>query len=1464
MDSVASHWLVETAIYSLSRLSHRGAIAPDGKTGDGCGILLKKPDEFLRAIAKENKVNLSNLYAVGCVFLNQNRLRGSNSLSRLCKEIRQEGLEVVLERPVPLNLEACGKEALKTLPQIVHVFINAPDSMNEDEFERRLYVARRRTELALQDKDEMFYVPSLSSRLLSYKGMIMPNNLPVFYPDLKDERLQSSLCLYHQRFSTNTFPEWRLSQPFRMLAHNGEINTIRGNRIWAISRESKYSSPLIPNVEEILPFVNQNGSDSMSLDNMLEGLTLCGGDLLHAIRILIPPAWQNSKTMSDELKAMYEYYSQHCEPWDGPAGLVLSDGKYAACAMDRNGLRPARYLITKDRHLTVASEIGVYDYSPEDVIAKGRLKPGESLALDMNTGELLLPADIDRILVNKFPYKKWLNKYTRYLKPVPEEEAPGCDPIFDFELQIYQKQFQLTLEERDQVLKVLAESSQEAVASMGDDTPLPVLSTRVRPLYEYFRQQFAQVTNPPIDPIREKSVMSLRTCLGRESNPFTSKPETAIRIDMESPILSRCMFRSLLLPDDPNFVYETIDVTYHKDSDLQTAINQICDRAEKAVRNGKIFLVLTDRRLRRDRIPVHILLATGAVNARLCQQGLRCDANIIVETATARDPHHFAALIGFGATAIYPYLAYQVIYDMASRGQTTLKDTVQLMEQYREGIKKGLLKIFSKMGISTVNSYRGAQLFEAVGIHDEVIELCFPGTLSRIQGATFMDLETDQRSLASEAWNINQNLEIGGLMKYSPHGEYHAFNPDVVMSLQKAVRDDNFSEYMKFANFVNNRPFTALRDMLQLKFSKQPINLSEVENIETIMPRFVTAAMSIGALSPEAHEALAVAMNRIGARSNSGEGGEDPARFRTDKVSKIKQVASGRFGVTPEYLVNADALQIKIAQGAKPGEGGQLPAHKVNELIARLRYTRPGTPLISPPPHHDIYSIEDLAQLIFDLKQVNPDAEISVKLVAESGVGTVAAGVAKTYADMITISGHDGGTGASPLTSIRYAGIPWEIGLIETHQVLRANQLRDKVKLQTDGGLKTGLDVVKAAILGAESYGFGTAPLITLGCKFLRICHLNNCATGVATQNPRLRENHFRGLSDFVERYFRFVAMEVREILSKLGFKSLNEIIGRTDLFEILEGFTEKQKNLNLSILLDVPEDAAAMPQHSLQASNPPHDKAELAEKMLQDSLPAIKAKAGGEFEYRIKNINRSIGARTSGEIARIHGLKGLELNPITFKFKGNAGQSFGAWNISGQNLYLEGDSNDYVGKGMSGGKIVIRPPQASNFKSQNTPIVGNTSLYGATGGLLYASGRAGERFGVRNSGATAVVEGLGDHGCEYMTGGVIVSLGFTGTNFGAGMTGGLAYVYDQNHDFEKNYNPELIEILRINNSEMDDYAFYLKFLIEDFVEETSSEWGRHFLNDWVEYLPNFYLVKPKSLSLEILSPKSFMTGIKS
>lgn len=1444
LDNHASHELVETAIFSLSRLSHRGAVASDGKTGDGCGLSFLKPDKFFRSLARDMGHELASNYAVASCFLNSDRSKSSHSISWLEKELRQEGLELAFVRDIPVETEYCGNSALETLPRFVHLFINAPKDWDSDKFERHLYIARRRTELSLKEKDSSFYVASMSSRMISYKGMVLPHHLPNFYPDLKNPNLESSLCLYHQRFSTNTFPEWRLAQPFRLLAHNGEINTLSGNRHWSVSRESKYYTPLIPNLKELMPFVSDDGSDSMSLDNMLEALVMTGIDLITAIKILVPPAWQNNKDMDPDLKAFYEYFSLHMDPWDGPAGLVISDGKLALCSMDRNGLRPARYVITKDRVLTIASEVGVYDYKDEDVIEKGRLKPGEMLAVDLETKKILRNDEINQKLKSKNPYRQWLEEKAIYLNEVPEEEIPGCDPYFEHELKIFQKQYQLSSEEIKRCLAPTSEAGQEPLGSMGDDTPLAVLSQKDRSLFDYFRQEFAQVTNPPIDPIRERMVMSLKTCLGKEANPFVDEPNNAIRVELESPILSRFEFKTLLQMYNRTFDNEIVDMTYSKGRTLKFALNRICDQAETAVRNGKVFIVLTDRRIKRDRVPIHALLATAAVNARLCETGLRCDANIIVDTATARDPHHFAVLLGFGASVIHPYLAYQTIHHQVQIGNIQSDDTVKLMQEYRLGIEKGLLKILSKMGISTINSYRGAGLFEALGIHDEVIDLCFPGTVSKIQGATFTDLEEVLRSLNELAWDSSQDLDKGGLIKSFVGGEYHSFNSKVVTSLQHAVKTNDYNDYKIFADHVNSRDFTSLRDMLGLKKTNNSIALDQVESIEKITARFTGAAMSIGAISPEAHEAIAIALNRINGRSNSGEGGEDSIRYGTDKNSKIKQIASGRFGVTPEYLINAEVLQIKVSQGAKPGEGGQLPGYKVNELIARLRFTTPGTTLISPPPHHDIYSIEDLAQLIFDLKQINPEAEVSVKLVSEPGVGTVAAGVAKAYADSVTISGHDGGTGASPISSIMYAGSPWELGLVEACHILKANDLRQKITVQVDGGLKTGLDVIKAAILGAESFGFGTAPLVSLGCKFLKICHLNTCPTGIATQDKNLRDKFFRGAPEMLISYFQFIAEEVREHLAELGFQKIEDIIGRTDLLEKLPGKTSKQKNLDLSILLDVPAGLEDSPKFCTE-KNPAHDKGELAEMMVKDSFDAIKKHQDFSKAYEIKNINRSIGARVSGEIAKLYGDSGYSKS-IEFSFKGSAGQSFGVWNIQGLSLKLEGDANDYVGKGMSGGELIIHPPHNSNYKSEESAIVGNTCLYGATGGKLYARGLAGERFAVRNSGAIAIVEGLGDHGCEYMTGGIVISLGEIGVNFGAGMTGGFALVYNPNSvDLSKKINHESVATFSLNEVVHDSEIGILKSLLTEFYKQTKSEIAENIINNFEDELNNFILIEP-------------------
>jgi len=1451
MDGKASHWLVSTAIHALGRLTHRGAVAADGKTGDGCGLLMTKPDDFLRAIAAEQGISLGEAYAVGMVFLNPDSARADTARRTLENELAREGLSVQGWRKVPTDDSACGEEALRSLPDIEQLFVSPPPAMAEAELERRLYIARRRTEKAIAPLDDTFYIPSLSCRVMSYKGLVMPANLPVFYKDLGDERLASSLCVFHQRFSTNTWPEWRLAQPFRYLAHNGEINTIQGNRNWSVARGHKFESPHIP-MADVRPLVSMSGSDSNSLDNMLEALLAGGMDIFRAMRLLIPPAWQNVTTMDPDLRAFYEYNSMHMEPWDGPAGIVLTDGRHAACTMDRNGLRPARWVVTKDRHITLASEIGVYDYDAADVVMKGRLKPGQMIAADTHTGTLLLPEDIDRRLAARQPYKQWLSEGARHLESRLEEEQCETSCMDREMLKVYQKLFQVSFEERDQVLRVLAEAGQEAVGSMGDDTPMPVLSRHVRSLYDYFRQQFAQVTNPPIDPIREQVVMSLETCFGRERNMFEETPQHARRLLVDSPLLSISKFRELLALDSAEYASEQIDLNYSPPQTLAAALAAVCDRAAAAVRAGKVILVLSDRGITADRLPIHALLATGAVHHRLIAEGLRCDANIVVETATARDPHHFAVLVGYGATAVLPYLAYECLRDMVQSGEIRDIDTVDLDRNYRNGINKGLYKIISKMGISTISSYRGAQLFEAVGLSTGVVELCFRGTTNRLGGTHFDDLEDDQRTLARLAWNSHKGLVQGGLLKFVHGGEDHAYNPDVVQALQAAARSGDSTHYKAFAALVNNRPALAFRDLLRLRPATKQVPLDEVESIEAIVRRFDSAAMSLGALSPEAHETLAEAMNRLGGRSNSGEGGEDPQRYYSERRSKIKQVASGRFGVTPAYLRSAEVLQIKIAQGAKPGEGGQLPGHKVNELIAELRYCKPGVSLISPPPHHDIYSIEDLAQLIFDLKQVNPEALVSVKLVAEAGVGTIAAGVAKAYADLITIAGFDGGTGASPLTSVKYAGSPWELGLTETHQILRANNLRDKVRLQTDGGLKTGLDVVKAAMLGAESFGFGTAPMIAMGCKYLRICHLNNCATGVATQDNVLRMKHFTGKADMVVNYFLLVAEEVREILASLGFRSLNEIIGRTDLLEAIAGTTPKQQRLDLGPILSNGGVPADWPQYCTAARNEPFDKGELAERMVSDTLAAIENRTGGEFRYALNNTNRSIGARLSGEIARRHDNLGMEDAPVVLRLTGTAGQSFGVWNAGGLHMYLEGDANDYVGKGMAGGRLVIYPPRGSEFNSHETAIIGNTCLYGATGGRLYAAGLAGERFAVRNSGALAVVEGVGDHGCEYMTGGVVVVLGSAGINFGAGMTGGFAYVYDEHNTFTDCHNDD-IDIHRIMPEHMEAHRNYLRGLITEFASETGSRRGQDLLDNFTDAVGHFWLVKPKAAKLESL-----------
>ena len=1447
----ASHDLVQTAIHSLSCMTHRGGVAADGKTGDGCGLLIATPKVFFKKIASDNGFTLNEIFAVGTVFVNLDKALAQHSQDTLSQAIEAQGLLVAGWRDVPVDLSIVGDIARESLPGFKQILVNCPINMDEATFNRKLFVARRKAEIALKD-DPLFYVTSLTSQVVIYKGLVMPADLPAFFLDLQDERLASHIVVFHQRFSTNTLPRWPLAQPFRYLAHNGELNTIDGNRDWAVARTPKFVTDLIPELQELQPLVNRVGSDSSSLDNMLEVLVSGGMDLFRALSILVPPAWQNVDTMDMDLRAFYEFYSQHMEAWDGPAGLVIQDGRYAVCMLDRNGLRPSRWVTTKNGYITVASEIGTWDYQPEDVIAKGRVGPGQMLVIDTETGNIMDTKAVGRQLKKAHPYRLWLRENAVRLRDDEQLEEKAYEQRETGEhLLALQKMFHITNEERTEIIRPSAENGQEAVGSMGDDTPMAVLSKQVRHVADFFRQQFAQVTNPPIDPLREAIVMSLETCLGSEKNIFEPTPDHANRIVLSSPVLSSSKMMQLRSVTKPGFEIETIDLNYDESMALEDAIKHICEQAAQAVRAGKVLIVLSDRNIEKGKVPANAIMVTGAVHHHLINVGLRADANLIIETGLVRDSHQLAVLLGFGATAVYPYLAYNVIADLVDKGDL-LGDPLYAKNNFRKSLDKGLLKILSKMGISTVSSYRGAQLFEAVGLSEEVVELCFTGVESRISGATFDDLAMDQQILAKNAFTKRVPLDQGGLLKFVFNKEYHAFNPDVIQALHKAVRTGDYDNYKEYASIVNSRPVATLRDLLQLDTSKS-ISVDDVEPIEQILKRFDSAGMSLGALSPEAHEAIATAMNTIGGRSNSGEGGEDPTRYGTIRNSKIKQVASGRFGVTPAYLRSAEVMQIKIAQGAKPGEGGQLPGGKVNSLIARLRYSVPGVTLISPPPHHDIYSIEDLAQLIFDLKQVNPKALVSVKLVSRPGVGTIATGVAKAYADLITISGYDGGTAASPLSSIHYAGSPWELGLSEAHQSLRVNGLRHKVRVQTDGGLKTGLDVVKAAILGAESFGFGTTPMIAVGCKYLRICHLNNCPTGVATQKSELRDEHFIGEAEMLINFFRFVAQETREWLAALGVRSMEELVGRTDLLSVMSGTTNKQQHLNLAPLLFTHSKGDGKPQTCQVERNEPFDKGLLAEQMVMDMMETIKSAKGGDFSYRIGNCDRSIGARISGEIAALHGNNGMASAPINLHLTGTAGQSLGVWNAGGLNIKLEGDANDYVGKGMAGGEIVIYPPKGSTFASQQTAIIGNTCLYGATSGHLYVAGTAGERFAVRNSGCFAVVEGTGDHCCEYMTGGVVTVLGKTGLNFGAGMTGGFAYVLDLDGDFFDRCNHELIDMHRISSEQTENHRINLMSIIKTHVAKTGSQWGQTILDDFEHYVRKFYLVKPKAANITSL-----------
>ena len=1447
INGVKSHKVITNSIDSLVSMTHRGGVGSDGKTGDGCGLLFDIDHNYFKNIVlDENNIDLGEYFAVAQVFYESNIL---NILPSIEDILNKEGLKLIFCRNVPVNRDILGEIALDCAPNIYQLFIKPDEKdFNKEKFDTSLLQARKFIE-EIHMNDEVLYICSMSSKTIVYKGLMLPNAIKDFYLDLGNDNFKASTCVFHQRFSTNTSPRWHLAQPFRLLAHNGEINAIRGNRNWVKARSSKFLTPLIPKIQKFKQLVNETGSDSSSLDNMIELLVKGGVDLFRAVRMVLPPAWQNTQTLDPDIRSFHEYNSMHMEPWDGPAGIVMADGQWAVCILDRNGLRPARYQLDNRNIITIASETGVNPVAEDNVVKKGRVEPGGILAVNTLTGEILNQNSIDNELKEKLPYRKWLKQNALYIESrLDSYEGPGLKSIDSNSFMTASKLFLLFKEERSSVIKPLAVDSQEGTGSMGDDTALAVMSKMHRQIYDFFRQQFAQVTNPPIDSLREVAVMTLETCFGPELNIYEESPEHAKRLVTTSPVLSHRKLQSIL--SNPYFKAQEINLSFEKNISLKEAIINLQNKVVDVVDSGTAIIHLVEDLPDEGKLNINALLAVGAVHQKLVKLGKRSDANIIVTSYSARDTHQIACLIGFGATAVYPSLAYQTILDLTNRNE--LKgDPHENCFRYRKGINKGLLKIISKMGISTISSYRGSQLFEIVGLGEDIVDLCFTNTTSRVKGKNFKDLDKEIRALDDYARSNLSDMNVGGLLKYIHGGEYHAYNPEIVKKLQEAVNSGLPKTYKEYSQLVDSRPPAMLRDLLAVNTKKKKINLSKVESQKKILNRFDSAGMSLGALSPKAHETLAEAMNTLGGRSNSGEGGEAVERYGTIKRSKIKQIASGRFGVTPHYLVNAEVLQIKIAQGAKPGEGGQLPGGKVNQLIAKLRYSTPGVTLISPPPHHDIYSIEDLAQLIYDLKEVNPSALVSVKLVSEPGVGTIASGVAKAYADLITISGHDGGTGASPLTSIRYAGSPWELGLAEAHQSLRDSGLRHKVRLQADGGMKTGLDVIKAAILGAESFGFGTGPMIAMGCKYLRICHLNNCATGVATQRDDLINHHFVGEKEKVMNYFKFIADDVREHLSNMGISKLEDIIGQTQYLEKVKDLESQFNSIDLKDLL-YKDDNLDESFFCKSRKNNPWDKGLLVRKILKKVKPAIDKNESISLDYKISNTDRSVGALISGYVAAKFGESGLK-NPININFSGSAGQSFGCWNANGINLVIEGDANDYVGKGMNGGNIVIK--NNSNYATTNsdTSLVGNTCLYGATGGNLYVSGRAGERFAVRNSGANAVIEGAGDHCCEYMTGGQVTVLGSVGANFGAGMTGGFAYVLDEERTFFDNCNRGLVNIERITTEDMQSHRKYLKEIIAKHYKKTNSVKAKMLIEDFERYEPYFWLVVPAASNIQDL-----------
>jgi glutamate synthase (NADPH) large chain len=1490
-----SHKIIEDALTILLNLEHRGAVGADPRAGDGAGILVQTPHKFLAKQAATLGIELPppGHYAVGALFMPHEEAWRQEIMDTYAAVAAQQDMTVLGWRGVPTNNSTLGESVKPTEPVHMQVFLaRSPKVASEDEFERRLYILRKTISSTLYGKrarnTSSYYPVSISCRTLIYKGMFLADQLGTYYPDLHDPDFESALALVHQRFSTNTFPTWSLAHPYRMIAHNGEINTLRGNNNWMAARQASVSSPKFgSDIGKLWPISYEGQSDTACFDNALEFLVMGGYSLAHAMMMMIPEAWAGNPLMNEERRTFYEYNAALMEPWDGPAAIAFTNGRQIGATLDRNGLRPARYLVTRDDRIIMASETGVLPVPEEDIVVKWRLQPGKMLLVDLDQGRLIPDEELKSQLAQSHPYKEWLERTQIVLEDLPP--APETAPISNLSLLDRQQLFGYTQEDLKILMTPMATTGEEPVGSMGNDTPISALSDRAKLLFTYFKQNFAQVTNPPIDPIREELVMSLVSIIGPRPNLFdlegTSRKK---RLEVHQPILTNANLEKIRSISDlgDHFRSFTLDTTWPAEAGvagMEIAIGELCGKAETAVRDGVNIIILSDRRAGADRVPIPALLACAAVHHHLIREGLRTSVGLVVESAEPREVHHFCCLAGYGAEAINPYLAFETLVAMKSDLPQKL-DAKEIIKRYIKSVDKGLLKVMSKMGISTYQSYCGAQIFDAVGLKSDFVAKYFTGTATRIEGVGLNEIAEEaarrHRDAFSDAPIYRAMLDVGGEYAFRVRGEEHVWNAASVAALQHAVRGNSYEQYRHFARGVNEQSthLYTMRGLFRIKSAEEdgrlPVPIGEVEPAKNIVRRFSTGAMSFGSISREAHTTLAIAMNRIGGKSNTGEGGEEADRFKPlangDSMrSAIKQVASGRFGVTAEYLVNSDMMQIKIAQGAKPGEGGQLPGHKVDKVIAKVRHSTPGVGLISPPPHHDIYSIEDLAQLIFDLKNVNPEGDVSVKLVSEVGVGTVAAGVSKARSDHVTIAGYEGGTGASPLTSIKHAGSPWEIGLAETHQTLVANRLRGRIAVQVDGGIRTGRDVVVGALLGADEFGFATAPLIAAGCIMMRKCHLNTCPVGVATQDPVLRKR-FRGQPEHVINYFFFVAEEVRELMAELGYRTFNEMIGQMQMLDRQELIAHgKASGLDFSKLFMKPDMPADVAVFNCETQDHKISKV-LDRELIAQSQPALERGEPVRISAPIKNIDRTTGAMLSGEVAKRYGHEGLPPDTIVAEFKGTAGQSFGAFLARGITFELEGDANDYVGKGLSGGRLVVRPAARSGIVPERSIIVGNTVLYGAIAGECYFRGVAGERFAVRNSGAIAIIEGAGDHCCEYMTGGIVVVLGPTGRNFAAGMSGGIAYVLDEDGSFDSRCNLAMVDLEPMPDEEdinakvfhhardleahgmvdiMSDMSRFdghrLHHLITRHARFTSSAIAAKILSDWKTWYPKFRKIMP-------------------